>query len=201
MKPFADSCEQNKQSILAVLKNEFADASRVLEIGSGTGQHAVYFGKELPHLSWQTSDVQEHHAGIHAWLSDAQLDNVLPPLELDVTTSPWPNLNFDAVFSANTAHIMAWSEVEKMFACIGNVLLAGGSFCLYGPFNIEGRYSAQSNARFDQWLKQRDPQSGIRDMADLDRLGAAVGLIRVGQHEMPADNFTLVWQAVNSSGS
>lgn len=201
MKPFAESCEQNKQSILAVLKKEFTDASRVLEIGSGTGQHAVFFGRELPHLNWQTSDVAEYHPGILAWLADTQLDNVQPPLELDTSKSAWPVEQYNAVFSANTVHIMSWAEVKTLFAGIGKVLLPGGKFCLYGPFNIDGNYSAESNARFDVWLKQRDPLSGIRDMAELDRLAAAAGLKRIAQHSMPANNFMLVWQAIADSGS
>lgn len=195
MKPYAESCEQNKQPILAILKDEFSDASRVLEIGSGTGQHAIFLAAELPHLSWQTSDKEENHPGIRAWLEDAQLDNVLPPLSLDVGYSPWPAQGYDGIFSANTAHIMHWPEVEKMFAGIGQALLPGGRFCLYGPFNINGQYSAASNARFEVWLKQRDPDSGIRDMDDLDELAAKAGLMRAAQHAMPADNFILVWEA------
>lgn len=195
MKPFAESCEQNKSPILEVLQKEFAGSRRVLEIGSGTGQHAVFFAQHLPHLQWQTSDVAENHPGINAWLSDAGLANVLPPLELDVNTPDWPQAVYDGVFSANTTHIMAWPEVEKMFAGIGKVLSTGGRFCLYGPFNFDGTYTAPSNARFDVWLHQRDPRSGIRDMEALDRLAEAAGLELETVHSMPADNFILVWVA------
>jgi SAM-dependent methyltransferase len=194
MKPYAESCAQNRQPILDVLRREFAHTTRVLEIGSGTGQHAVYFARALPHLVWQTSDVTENHPGIQEWLADEQLANALPPLTLDVTQADWPPRIFDGVFSANTVHIMHWPAVEKMFAGIGRVLLPGGRFCLYGPFNIDGRHTAPSNARFDLWLKQRDPGMGVRDMGDLDRLAAAAGLTRSGKHAMPADNFILVWE-------
>ena len=195
MKPFAESCEQNRLPILAVLREEFAAAQRVLEIGSGTGQHAVFFARELPHLQWQTSDVAANHPGILAWLADEQLPNAPPPLTLDVARDTWPEGEFDAVFSANTVHIMGWSEVEQMFAGIGRVLTSGGRFCLYGPFNYGGQYSAESNARFDAWLKQRDPKSGVRNLEDLQALAAAHGLTLIRDHAMPSDNRTLVWVA------
>jgi cyclopropane fatty-acyl-phospholipid synthase-like methyltransferase len=177
------------------LREEFAHSREVLEIGSGTGQHAVYFAAHLPHLQWHTSDRTENHAGILAWLREAGLDNVHSPLELDVAHDTWPERQFDAVFSANTVHIMGWPEVERMFAGIGRLLAPGGRFCLYGPFNEHGAYTAESNARFDQWLKQRDPRSGIRDMAELDRLAQQAGMVRIATHAMPADNHILVWQA------
>lgn len=195
MKPFAESCEENKQPILQVLQKEFAHARRVLEIGSGTGQHAVYFARELAHLSWQTSDVQDNHPGIMAWLNDEGTDNAHPPLPLDVTQVNWPAQEYDGVFSANTVHIMSWPEVEKMFVGIGQILLPGGRFCLYGPFNYDGQYTSNSNARFDQWLKSRDPKSGIRDVADLNKLAAKAGLKLVRDYEMPTNNRILVWQA------
>ncbi len=194
MKPFAESCEQNKHPILAVLREEFAQASEVLEIGSGTGQHAVFFARELPHLHWQTSDCAENHPGILAWLGEDGGDNVHLPLTLDVNHDPWPRHPYDGIFSANTVHIMAWTEVEKLFEGVGQVLAPGGRFCLYGPFNRDGKFTSESNARFDAWLKQREPKSGIRDRAELDGLAHKQGLQRVADHEMPANNRILVWQ-------
>jgi cyclopropane fatty-acyl-phospholipid synthase-like methyltransferase len=196
MKPFAESCAQNQQPILDVLQKEFANAQHVLEIGSGTGQHAVFFARALPHLVWQTSDVAEHHPGIQAWIDDEGPDNVRTPLSLNVETDGWPNTQFDGIFSANTVHIMGWPEVEKMFAGIGQVLEQGGRFCLYGPFNVNGQFTSESNARFEQWLKSRDPKSGIRDKAELDTLAEAAGLSRVATHTMPANNFILVWKKI-----
>jgi len=193
-KPFAESCAENQQVILEVLRQEFAATRRVLEIGSGTGQHAVFFARALPHLLWHTSELAQNHPGIQAWIDDEGPDNVRPPLTLDVATGPWPNAEFDGVFSANTVHIMGWAEVERMFAGIGRVLASGGRFCLYGPFNYHGEFTSPGNERFDAWLKQRDPNSGIRDVAALDALAAAAGMDAVADHQMPVNNRTLVWQ-------
>jgi cyclopropane fatty-acyl-phospholipid synthase-like methyltransferase len=193
MKPFAESCEENKRPILEVLRIEFAEVRNVLEIGSGTGQHAVFFAGQLPHLIWHTSDVAEHHAGIQAWIAAAGLDNVHPPLTLDVRRDAWPRTRFEGAFSANTVHIMSWPAVEAMFAGIGGVLAPGGRFCLYGPFNYGGKFTSESNARFDQWLKARDPNSGVRNFEDLDRLANAAGMRLLNDYAMPANNRTLVW--------
>jgi cyclopropane fatty-acyl-phospholipid synthase-like methyltransferase len=193
-KPYSESCEQNREPILAVLRVAFADRHRVLEIGSGTGQHAVYFAPELPHLVWQTADVRAHHPGIHAWLAEAALPNVLPPLELDVNQNPWPGGRYDAVFSANTLHIMGWPEVERFFAGVGALLEPGGVLVVYGPFNYNGRFTSESNARFDIWLKARDPASGVRDFEAVDALARAQGLLLQHDIAMPANNRSLVWQ-------
>ena len=193
-KPFAESCVQNRAPIMAVLREVFANCSRVLEIGSGTGQHAVYFAPELPHLVWQTADVPQHHAGIRLWLADAALPNVLPPLALDVNDTAWHSGRYDAVFSANTLHIMGWPEVERFFAGVGAVLQAGGVLAVYGPFNYGGMYTSESNARFDAWLKARDPASGVRDFEAVDALARAQGLVLQQDIAMPANNRTLVWR-------
>ncbi len=193
MKPFAESCEQNKLPILEILKQEFADASRVLEIGSGTGQHGVFFSEQLPHLIWQTSDMRENHSGIHAWLAEVDRTNLLAPIALDVVSDPWPEQQYDGVFSANTVHIMGWPAVEAMFAGIGGVLEPGGVFCLYGPFNYDGKFTSESNARFDIWLKERDPVSGVRDFEALNALAEQAGMQLRNDHPMPANNRTLAW--------
>jgi SAM-dependent methyltransferase len=193
-KPFAESCARNREPILAVLREVFADRRQVLEIASGTGQHAVHFGAALPHLRWQTSELPANHDGIRAWLDEAGLANVSPPLALDVDDPVWPVAEVDAIFNANTVHIIAWPSVERMFAGIGRVLAPGGLLCLYGPFNYGGRYTAESNARFDVWLKQRDPVSGVRDFEALDALARAQGLVLQRDFDMPSDNHTLVWR-------
>lgn len=193
-KPYAEYSAQNRAPIQAVLEEVFADRRRVLEIASGTGQHAVYFGAALPHLSWQTSELPHNHAGILAWLDEARLANVLPPVTLDVNDPVWPLGGFDAVFNANTVHIVSWPAVERMFAGIGRVLELGGLLCLYGPFNYGGRYTAESNARFDVWLKNRDPASGVRDFEALNALAEAQGLVLFKDFDMPSDNHTLVWR-------
>jgi SAM-dependent methyltransferase len=192
-KPFSEACEQNKIPILNVLRQTFADRRAVLEIGSGTGQHAVYFAAQLPHLQWYASDIAENHPGISAWMADYPGDNLLGPLELDVNQAPWPQLEVDAVFSANTVHIMHWPAVERMFAGVGERLSPGGVFCLYGPFNYHGEYTAESNQRFDQFLRARDPDSGVRDVDDLDTLAEKHGLELRDDFAMPADNRLLCW--------
>ena len=196
MKPYSQSCDDNKAPILAVLCEVFADTDTVLEIGSGTGQHAVYFAKHLPHLVWQASDVVENLAGIRMWLDEAALPNVLSPMMLDAADERWPIAKADAVFSANTAHIMAWSQVEQMFAGIGDVLRVNGVLALYGPFNYGGAYTSESNARFDAWLKARDPLSGVRDFEALNALALAQGMSLLKDYAMPANNRTLVWRKV-----
>ncbi len=193
-KPFAEYSEQNKAPILAILRQEFSEVSQVLEIGSGTGQHAVFFARKLPHLVWQTSDVVENHPGIQAWIADDGPDNVRAPFALNVETDIWPNTKFSGIFSANTVHIMGWPEVEQMFCGIGQVLTLAGRFCLYGPFNVDGKFTTESNAKFDKWLKQRDPKNGIRDKAELDELAIKAGLMRIADYEMPENNWILVWE-------
>ena len=192
-KPYSESCEQNREPILAVLSKVFADRRQVLEVGSGTGQHAVYFGAELPHLRWQTADVLPHHAGIRAWIEEAALPNVLLPLELDVNQPHWSSDRYDAVFSANTLHIMGWPEVQLFFQGVGQVLQPGGVLVVYGPFNYNGAFTSESNARFDVWLKQRDPASGVRDFEAVNAEARAQGLVLQRDIAMPANNRSLVW--------
>ncbi|HSM98451.1 MAG TPA: DUF938 domain-containing protein [Gallionella sp.] len=195
MKPCAESSEINKVPILAVLRDILADRKRVLEIASGTGQHAVHFGRELPHLSWQPSELAQNLAGIQAWLDEAELPNVLAPLAIDVNDARWPVADVDAIFNANTVHIISWPEVERMFAHIARAIAPGGCVCLYGPFNYNGSFTSESNARFDAWLKSRDPDSGVRDFEAVNRLAAAHGLELLRDIAMPSNNRMLVWRA------
>jgi SAM-dependent methyltransferase len=195
MKPFAESCEINKHPILEVLKDVFAKRERVLEIASGTGQHAVHFGRNLPHLTWQTSELKTNHDGIMTWLDEANLANVLAPLSMDVDDESWPVSTYDAIFNANTVHIISWPQVESLFAHIARAIEPGGCVCFYGPYNYGGKFTSESNARFDEWLKSRDPKSGVRDFEAVNRLAAAHGLELVNDIEMPINNRTLVWHA------
>lgn len=194
MKPFSEACEENKRPILEVLARLFTKTERVLEVGSGTGQHAVFFAESLPHLFWQTSDRQENHPGIHDWLEESALANTGLPIKLDVT-GEWPEQSYDGVFSANTTHIMSWSEVKQFFRGVGEVLQRGGCFALYGPFNFSGAYTSESNRRFDQWLKERDPHSGIRNFEDLNLLASRHGLTFQEDIPMPVNNRILVWRS------
>ncbi|MDH3713803.1 MAG: class I SAM-dependent methyltransferase [Gammaproteobacteria bacterium] len=193
-KPFSQACDNNREPILGVIRPLLADCRAVLEIGSGTGQHAAYFATELPHLQWLTSDLPEHHAGIRMWTEDADLPNLHAPLTLDVLQYPWPDVDVDAVFSANTAHIMSWQMVEALFGGVVKLLPAGGQFLLYGPFNYAGNYTSDSNAIFDGWLKARDPESGIRNFEQLQALAEAGSMSFVHDYEMPANNRILHWR-------
>lgn len=193
-RPYSEASEQNKEPILAVLRQIFAAPGLILEIGSGTGQHAVHFARQLPHLTWQPSELAENLPGMMIWLEEANLPNIRPPVVLDVMQEPWPVNHADGIYSANTAHIMSWPEVEAMFRGVGRVLVPGGCFCLYGPFNYGGRHTSDSNARFDAGLRAQDPRMGLRDFDDLDRLAGAAGLLLLRDYPMPVNNRTLVWR-------
>lgn len=194
-KPYAESCEQNRQPIFEVLKPRVADASSLLEIGSGTGQHAVYFAPELPHLTWQTSDLQENHQGIKLWLAESEAANILPPLQLNtLNREDWPEHQFEAIYSANTAHIMPSEAVEAMFQGVGRILSKSGPFLLYGPFMYNGENTSESNLRFDGWLKARVPHQGVRDLAWLTTIADNAGLELTEDIEMPVNNRILVWR-------
>jgi len=184
---------ENQDAILEVLLQKFKSASRVLEIGSGTGQHAAYFPKFLDHLTWQPSDVMENVVGIELWRQEAGLSNVLPTITLDVTQD-WPRQHYDAVFSANTAHIMSIDSVRAMIDGVASVLRISGVFCLYGPFKLNGNHTSDSNARFDAFLRQRDHDSGVRDVSDLREFAENCGLDMVEMVEMPTNNKILVFQ-------
>ena len=192
-RPSAPAVARNREPILEVLTHELADRRQVLEIGSGTGEHAVFFAARMPWLNWQTSDLPSGHDGICAWIQFAAVANVEPPLALDVSDPPRLDRRYDAVFSANTAHIMSRTDVECMFALAGGLLPQGGRFCLYGPFNRDGRYTSDSNARFDASLRRQDPAMGIRDLGDLDAFGVEAGLSRSALYAMPANNYLAVW--------
>lgn len=192
MKPFSESCEQNKHAIFDVLKKSFSTNKYILEIGSGTGQHAVFFAAQLPHLTWQPSEQTENIPGISSWLADYPHDNIASPINLNVKET-WPPEKFDGIFSANTVHIMDWPAVVALFNGIGAVLQSGGAFCLYGPFNYQNKFTSESNARFDQWLKAEDPARGIRDFDALNKLASDNQLIFKEDIEMPANNRILVW--------
>ena len=196
--PFSQACENNQAPILVVLRDWLAHSKRVLEIGTGTGQHAVHFATGLTHLHWLPSDHPETLWQSRERLArDAPVNLQQPALALDVAQRPWPDLQVDAVFSANTAHIMSWSEVEAMFRGVGDLLPAGGCFCLYGPFNQDGRYTSESNKRFDSWLRERSPNQGIRDLEALKSLAAGSGLSLEMQQPMPANNQLLLWRRVS----
>ena len=192
-KPYAESCEQNQGPILQVLEPLVEQRKTVLEVGSGTGQHAVYFSAVFPHLRWQTSDLVENHSAIQAWIADSGLSNVMSPLELDSRGS-WPDQQYDLIFSSNTLHIMSSEAVLQMFNRLPGCMYDSSVFLVYGPFNYQGGYTSDSNARFDQWLKQRDPVSGIKNFEWLKDIADRCGLECFEDIEMPANNRILLWR-------
>jgi cyclopropane fatty-acyl-phospholipid synthase-like methyltransferase len=200
----SEACERNKGPILEILLSAFANSQRILEIGSGTGQHAVYFARHLPRLLWQPSDTAEYLAPLRARLAQETCVNLCPPVELDVRRQPWPFTAADGVFSANTLHIMAWQAVRDFFSGVGAVLSVGGMLCVYGPFRYAKRYTSGSNEGFDRYLRERDAASGIRDFEAVDALATRAGLALQADHAMPANNRLLVWRRacdITSTGS
>ncbi len=191
--PFSQSCENNKSWILDVLTRAFADRRQVLEIASGTGQHACHFAANMPWLQWQPTELPENMPALHPRCAAYAGDNISPERALDVCDEPWPVDIPDALFSANSLHIMPWAAVEKLFATLASSAGDDVVLAVYGPFNYNGNYTSDSNARFDQWLAQRSPDSAIRHFEDVDRLAAAAGFALQDDHEMPANNRLLVW--------
>lgn len=192
--PFSPACERNKAPILHALKQHFAGRRRVLELGSGTGQHAVHFAETMPWLVWQASDRAENLPSIKARIDQAGLPNTPPPIRFDVNDKPSLSREFDAAFSANTLHIMSWLEVERCFSAIDELLGDDASLAIYGPFLYGGAFTSPSNAAFDESLKSRDPRMGIRDFADVDALARAAGFRLEADIAMPANNQTLIWR-------
>jgi len=190
----SEACERNKEPILAVLREELAGSTEVLEVGSGTGQHAVHFAAGLPRLLWQPSELTGNLPPLAERIRLEGGANLRAPLALDVHDDPWPVDAVDAVFSANTLHIMGWSAVREFFRGVGAVLVPSGVLCVYGPFRFGGRHTSDSNAAFDHYLRARDPVSGVRDFESLDAEAQAHGLRFAANHAMPANNCTLVWR-------
>jgi cyclopropane fatty-acyl-phospholipid synthase-like methyltransferase len=192
-KPYSASSERNREPILAVLRRHFADRRHVLEIGSGTGQHAVHFAAALPQLVWQSADRAQYLPGIRAWLAEAALANTPEPLMFDVNDLRWPTGPFDAVFSANTLHIMGWAQVERLFARLPEIVTDEAKLAIYGPFNYGGRFTSDSNAAFDARLRAEAAHMGIRDFEAVDALARDAGFTLLEDCAMPANNRCLVW--------
>jgi Protein of unknown function (DUF938) len=199
-KPYAPACDRNRDPILGVLRRWFADRHKVLEIGSGTGQHAIAFAVELPHLEWQTSDLLENLPGVRMWLDEARLPNLPPPLELNVG-GQWPKGRYDAAFSANTLHIMSWEEVRKLFLGLAKVLAPDATLAIYGPFNYGGRFTSDSNSHFDRSLKERSASMGVRDFEAVDELARSADFRLAEDCAMPANNRTLIWRRQPGAGT
>lgn len=199
MLAFSDACERNKEPILRILRGALATSATVLEIGSGTGQHAVHFARALPYLTWLPTDVAENLPGIEERIRLEGSSNLLPPVRLDVRDETWPVRSVDAVYSANTLHIMDWTCVRFFFQGVARILKPGGLLCVYGPFRYGGKYTSDSNEAFDRHLKMRASGSGIRDAEAVDALAETQGLKLVGDHSMPAHNQARIWRRAEIS--
>ena len=193
MKQYVESCERNKAPILDVLREILTKPALVLEVGSGSGQHAVYFAEHLPHVHWQPTELAENLASVRAWVAEAGLPNLLPPLVLDLFADDWPLTSAQAAVCINTIHIVAWPAVERLFAGVARILDAGGVFYVYGPYRYRQRALEPSNEEFDRLLKVRDPASGIREFEAVNELALANGLQLAGDRPMPANNRSIWW--------
>lgn len=191
---FSEAAERNKHPILEKLQPLLATRKSVLEIGSGTGQHAVYFAPALPHLQWQPTELPEMLPQLCSQCRQCPSGNLAAPIALDIDDAQWPATQPDVVFTANILHIIHWPQVCRFFVQVGKLLPKNGICCTYGPFNINGRYTSESNVQFDNWLKNRDPDSGIRDIADLQRQAEKCGLQLQEDYIMPANNRMIVWR-------
>jgi len=196
-KPYAGACERNSEPILQVLRQRLPDSGELLEIGSGTGQHAVMFAQAFPSIHWQTSDMAARHAGMRLWIDEAQLPNLARPLQLDVSeVGDWPVRKYDAIFTANTLHIMPLESVVALFGRVVHAMKPTARFFTYGPFMYDGRHTSDSNREFDQTIRNDDEGRGIRDVAWLRELGEQGGLMLAEDIDMPNNNRMLVWQGV-----
>lgn len=193
-RPYADACEQNKWPILQVLKEQRSEPQTILEIASGTGQHAAFFARQMPHLTWQTSDLAHNLPGIGAWIAQADCHNLPNPIALDVGDKQWNVGKVDSLFCANAIHIMSWQQVISLFDGIANITAPTAKLIMYGPFNYQHHYTSKSNQQFDAMLKQRDPESGIRNFEDVNQLASKAGFSLLQDYPMPANNRTLAWQ-------
>jgi len=190
----SEACERNKEPIRKILAQAFPQSRKVLEIGSGTGQHAVHFAAHVPQLVGQPTDTGDYLPGLRERIAQEGTPNLLPPLELDVRALPWKVEPVDALFTANTLHIMSWPAVQALFRGLGAVLAAPAVLCIYGPFRYDGEYTSASNAEFDRFLQARDPESGLRDFAQVNTLASEQGLSLLADHAMPANNQLLLWR-------
>ena len=193
MKQFSPSCERNKEPILEILREVLTQPGLAIEIGSGSGQHAVHFARGLGHMEWQPTEVAENLPSIHAWRAEAGLKNLREPLALDLFSDDWTATEVQALVCINTIHIVSWKGVEKLFAGAGRLLAPGGVMYVYGPFRYANRSLEPSNEEFDRWLKARDPVSGIRLFEDVNRLAGKNGLTLAGDRAMPANNRSIWW--------
>ena len=192
--PFNPAAERNKTPILQAIAPYLTRASTVLELGAGSGQHALYFASQLPHLRWQATDQPDNLAGLLRNLATPALPNLAVPIALDVLMQPWPWRELDAIFAANVVQCMAWEAVAAMFGGVAAALAADGVFLLYGPFNRDGCFTSDGNQQLDAWARSLDGRFGLRDRAALETLAGQHHLRLCDDHNMPANNQLLCWR-------
>ena len=193
-KPMSTAAERNQEPILKVLKDFITyEDRRLLEVGSGTGQHAVYFAPHFPQLEWHPTDVSGKLKGIKQWMHEAGVRNIQPPVRLEIGKDDFPKLKFDVVFTANTFHIMPWKEGKSLIKLLGHRLREGSRAIFYGPFKYDGQFTSPSNEAFDRQLKESDPTSGIRAFEDINKAMIKNGFELIDDIDMPANNQMLIY--------
>lgn len=195
--PYSAAADRNKEAIGDAMESLFNAATTVLEIGSGSGQHAVYLCRRFSHLQWQATEQSQYLESLQAALSAAALSNIQKAFELQVTAVAGSDIagsNYSLVYSANTAHIMGFDQVPSLFAVAGQCLHADGCFALYGPFSENGQHNSDGNRDFDASLRSQDPGMGIRDIEALEEFASRAGLALTEQISMPANNRILLWR-------
>jgi len=190
---YSEASERNKQPIFNRLVPYLTADTRVLEIGSGSGQHALFIASQLPQISWQPSEQAQYVEALALNIEQLATDNIEKPLTLDVREK-WPTQRFNAIYSANTLHIMSWQSVQAFFVGASRGIAPCGYLFVYGPFRYQSKFTAPSNRAFDQMLRERDPQSGIRDFEAVNALADKAGFSLVADYEMPANNQLVIWQ-------
>ena len=191
--PFSQACEKNKEPILKVLKEYVSDQESLLEIAGGTGQHGEFFAKSFPNIVWQTSDLPDAVTDLNLRISEANLQNFPRALTLDVNDPNWNVKKYELLFTANSLHIMSEESVENFFSRIPDALQQSALVFIYGPFKYDGKFTTESNAEFDEWLKEKDRRSGIRDFEVISELAISAGFSFVADVQMPSNNQLLVF--------
>ena len=199
--PFSQASENNKFPILDVLKHHLNNRRSLLEIGGGTGQHAVFFARQFPEIIWQSSDIHSNVKTLNLRVASAKLKNLPLATSLDVNKETWNYGFYDAIFSANCLHIISEDSVINFFKGTSKHINDGGVLLVYGPFKYRGKFTTESNAGFDRWLKARDPKSGIRDFEWTNELAEEVGFSLVEDNAMPANNQLLAWAKIKIEAS
>ena len=190
---FSDACERNKIPILKVL-NEELDSGTVLEIGSGTGQHSVFFSKEIPSIKWYPSDTISNFESLNAFVTNYQNNNLQTPFVIDITQDQWIDFKVDYVFTSNTFHIINNALLTYFFYQCSKVMKSNGKLIIYGPFKFDNQFNSPSNQTFDELLKASDPFSGLKNFEEIINIALKFNLIFSKKYEMPANNNILVFK-------